>query len=122
MKTIFLLAALLFSITVAAQQQGHIKGNVTDQAMNNEPLLLANVQLEGSDISYQTNFHGNFEISDITPGKHKVVISYAGYETQTLEVVVAENKTAQLSTQLHPIEINFDNVIGMEDTALEEKP
>jgi len=116
MKNVFLIATFLFSAMVFSQNQSGIKGNVTDLAMNNEPMLFANIQLKGSEKSYQTNFHGNFEISDAQPGSHTLVISYAGYETQELTVVIEENKISKIATGIKPMQISFDDVVGM-DTA-----
>lgn len=114
MKNIFLVSAFLFSAILFSQNQGSIRGTITDKAMNSEALLFATIQLKGSDASYQTNFHGNFEISEIKAGEHTVVISYAGYNTKELEIVVEENKISRIETDLSPIEISFDNVIGMD--------
>lgn len=119
MKNIFFALVFMFSAVLFSQHQGGIKGTVTDEAMNNDPMLFANVQLKGTDTSYQTNFHGNFEISDITPGTHTLVVSYAGYETQEIQVVVKEAKTTLVHTDLAPMQISFDNVVGM-DAALKE--
>lgn len=119
MKNILFACIFLFTSLLFSQNQGGINGTITDQAMNSEPLLLANVQLKGSDTSYQTNFHGNFEISDISAGKYTLVISYAGYVTEELAVVVAENTIVQIEKDLAPIQISFDNVERM-DTASKE--
>jgi len=120
MKNILFVLTILFSTLLFSQNQGGIKGTVTDNAMNNEPMLFANVQLKGFDTSYQTNFHGNFEISDVEAGEYTLIISYAGYETEELNILVSENKTSQIETDLSPIQISFDDVVGM-DTALEEE-
>jgi hypothetical protein len=110
-----MMTALMFS-----QQSGAITGTVTDQAMFSEPLLFANVQLKGSDIDYQTNFHGNFEILEVKPGTYTVVISYAGYQTEEISVIVASNTVSQLETSLAPMQINFDDVEGMDSASEEE--
>ncbi len=119
MKNILFIPIFLFTAVLFSQSQGTIKGNVIDQAMNSEPMLFANVQLKGYETSYQTNFHGNFEISDVAPGTYTLVISYAGYETEELAVVVEENEISKIETELSPIQISFDNVVGM-DTASKE--
>ena len=63
MKNILFFGILLFTVNLFSQTQGTIKGTVYDEAMNNEPLLFANVQLKGATSSQETNFHGNFEFS-----------------------------------------------------------
>lgn len=120
MKNILFACTFLFSAMLLSQNQGGIKGTVTDKAMNSEPLLFANVQLKGSGTGYQTNFHGNFEISDIEAGKYTLMISYAGYDTEELNIVVEENKVSKIETDLSPIQISFDNVMGMDTASKEE--
>ncbi len=114
MKNVFLTAVFLFATTFFLQAQGTIKGNVVDTALNNEPILFANVQLKGTNISQQTNFHGNFEFSEITPGKYIVMISYTGYETKEIAVVVKDNTINKVEAGLAPITINFEDVSGLE--------
>lgn len=119
MKNVFIFCFFLITAVASAQEQGTIRGTIIDKAMNNEPMLFANVQVKGSDISYQTNFHGNFEISDIDSGAHTLVVTYAGYETRELEVLVKNNEITQVYSEIAPIQISFDTVEGM-DTVLEE--
>ena len=120
MKTIFSLSAFLFTAILFSQNSSAIKGSVTDKAMNNEPMLFANIELKDSDINYQTNFHGNFEILDISPGSHTLIISYAGYQTEELTVVVQKNSIFQIETALAPKQINFDDVFGMDAVSKQE--
>ena len=126
MKNILVIGFFFLTVLTFSQSGGNIKGVVIDQSMNNEPLLMANVQLKGSDRVIQTNFHGNFEISDIQTGVHTLIISFLGYETEKVNVVVVENETTLIETNLSPMQINFDDVVGMntiseEDESLTEK-
>ena len=120
MKNILFASALLFTSLLFSQSQGVIKGSVADAAMNNEPMLFANIEVEGSNTAYQTNFHGNFEIVDLDPGSHTLVISYAGYQTEVVTIVVAENSVAQIETVLSPMQISFDNVAGLDTASKQE--
>ncbi len=120
MKNILFASALLFTSLLFSQSQGVIKGSVTDAAMNDEPMLFANIEVKGSETSYQTNFHGNFEIADLAPGSHTLVISYAGYQTEEVAVVVEKNSVSQIETVLAPMEINFDDVSGMDTASKQE--
>lgn len=120
MKNILIIGALLFTTVLLSQGSGVIKGTVTDKAMNNEPLLFANVQLKGSDTSNQTNFHGNFEISNIESGAYTLIISYAGYETEEVDMIVIENETTTIKTSLALMEVDFDEVLGMNTISKKE--
>jgi hypothetical protein len=120
MKNILLLFTILFSATLFSQNQGTIKGTVSDLGMNSEPLLFANVELKGFETTFQTNFHGNFEISDVKAGEHTLVISYAGYDTIELTVLVENNQIAKIETDLSPMQFSFDDVAGMDSASKEE--
>ena len=114
MKRIIFLLVVMVSAVVFSQKEGVIKGTVSDQALNNEPMLFANVQLKGVDTNYQTNFHGNFEISDVQPGAYTLVISYVGYNTKEITLVVKEDEITTVAAKLAPIQISFDDVAGMD--------
>ncbi len=111
MRNLILISSfLLLSANLFAQNTGSLKGMVTDESMNNEPLLLANVQLKGKQLVSQTNFHGNFEISDLEAGNYTVVVSYLGYETKEIPVTIKKNTTAEIKAILNPLEFNFDAI------------
>lgn len=120
MKNILFIGAFLFVTTLFSQNQGGIKGSITDKAMNNEPLLMANVQVKGDDTITQTNFHGNYEISNLEAGTYTLVVSYLGYEDKEVAVVIEENTIARIYTQLSPIQISFGDVVGMDSTLKED--
>ncbi len=112
--------ALLFSSVLSSQNKGGIKGTITDQSMNDEPMLFANVQLKDSETSYQTNFHGNFEISDIQPGAYTLLVSYAGYQTKEIQVSIRENEISKVEAGMQLMELNFDLVEGIDTVSKEE--
>lgn len=110
------MVSLMFSSLLFAQASGSIRGTITDQAMSGEPLLFANIQMKDHDTSYQSNFHGNFEIANVEAGTYTLILSYAGYQTEEIIVVVEENTVSNIEADLSPIKISFDDVVGM-DTA-----
>lgn len=116
MKNIVFICVLFFTGILFSQNNGVVKGHVSDAALKNEPMLFANIQLKGTDTSYQTNFHGNFEIENLTPGSHTLIISYAGYKTQEINLVINKNSISTIETILSPMQISIDAVEGM-DTA-----
>lgn len=119
MKNTLFIILLLFGSTLFSQETGTIKGTVTDKAMNNEPMLFANVQLKGIDTNFQTNFHGNFEITNVPAGTYTLVVSYAGYNTNEIIVNVNNNEISELQTGLARMQVSFDDVAGL-DAALED--
>ena len=120
MKNFLFIGVLLFTSLLFSQNEGGIKGSVTDKAMNNEPMLFANIQLKGSETNYQTNFNGNFEIENLTPGAHTLIISYAGYESKEITIEIKDNSVSYIQTNLSPMQVNFDDVVGMDTASKQE--
>ncbi|MGB5819083.1 MAG: carboxypeptidase-like regulatory domain-containing protein [Saonia sp.] len=110
MKKSFLFCSLLFTTLLFSQQQGAIRGSISDKEMNNEPLLYANVHVKNTTKSTQTNFHGNFEIPDIDPGNYTLVISYLGYESLEVPVSVAENGVTEIYQGLNAKSISLSEI------------
>lgn len=115
MKNILFLLTFLCSVAVFAQQQGSIKGTITDLGMNDEPLLFAHVQLKGATKTTETNFHGNFEIDELAPGAYTLVVSYLGYETIEIPAVVSENKITKVKGGLAALSFSMDDLEITED-------
>lgn len=68
--------------------------------MDGEPLLFANVNLKNTSFLEQTNFHGNFEFTDVTPGTYTMVVSFLGYETMEFPLVVEAGNTTSVNKSL----------------------
>ena len=82
-STFILCAALilrvLLPVTATAQRgTGTISGRVADRA--NAVLPGALVELQPQGMSVATNSHGEFVISDLTPGQYTVKVSYVGFK------------------------------------------
>jgi len=120
MKNLALVFSLLFTTLMFSQQQGAVAGTILDKEMNNEPLLFANIQLKNTPKSIQTNFHGNFEIDDINPGNYTLVVSYLGYETLEIPIIVEENKITHVINELESKKISLEVIARMQRKS--EKP
>ncbi|MDT0557034.1 TonB-dependent receptor [Ichthyenterobacterium sp. W332] len=101
MKTIALIAALLFSSLISAQpladsniKNGSISGRVIDAKIN-EPLPYVNIIIlnsAGETITGGiTDDDGKFKVVDIPEGKVNVSITYIGYKTITRDVVIGKD-------------------------------
>lgn len=64
-----------------AQSQYYIKGRVV-QGTNGEPIARASVFISNSTKGTITNADGSFELYDVPAGKHELVISSIGYNTE----------------------------------------
>jgi len=94
-KLVFLVIFLTVS-NIFAQDKGSISGKILDLEMNNEPILLANVQLKDQSQKAHTNFHGNFELKNILVGNYTLVISYAGYDKLEIPVQIEKDKISKV--------------------------
>lgn len=82
------------SISPALAQSGIIKGRVYN-AINNEPVMFANISLEGTSYGATTDIEGNYEIAELEPGIYNVVATYVGFKDQIeYEVEVTNSKPA----------------------------
>ncbi len=85
--TLFL---ILFTAGTALAQAGFISGKVTD-ADDGEPLIGANVMIEGTDRGASTDLDGNFRILNVRPGTYTLVVRYIGYQTKFIEDVLVQS-------------------------------
>lgn len=120
MKKILLIASLLFITSLSSQNQGAISGTIIDKEMNNEPLLFADVSLKSIGKRVRTNFHGNFELTNIDAGNYVLVISYLGYETLEIPVTVKKNIVTQIHDGLVAKNISLDDMTSITLTSKEE--
>ncbi|MEK6152655.1 carboxypeptidase-like regulatory domain-containing protein [Flavobacteriaceae bacterium 3-367] len=110
MKAIFTFCALFLTTFLCAQQQGSITGRVLDKEMNNEPLLFANITVKNTTKRTQTNFHGNFEFSDMDTGTYVLLISYPGYAPLEVPVTVKENEVTEIHKGLGALSISMEGI------------
>jgi len=71
-------------IAVLSYSQRTITGNITDGATN-EPLIGANVLIEGSSVGTITDIDGNFSLS-VPNDATALVVTYTGYASQTMSI------------------------------------
>ncbi|MFZ1729461.1 MAG: TonB-dependent receptor [Bacteroidota bacterium] len=97
----FLIAVLCILFPAAAMaQNGKIAGKVTDRETG-EPLIGANVMIDGSDRGAASNINGEFVILNVPIGKVSLVASYIGYQQITLrDLNIRSNETTSADFQL----------------------
>ncbi|MFT4754702.1 MAG: hypothetical protein ACI85Q_002262 [Salibacteraceae bacterium] len=96
MKKIGLLVVGLI-VSIAMFANGTITGVVTENMDGKtEPVPFASVYLLGTTIGGMTDFDGNFQIS-APVGSHKVVVSFTGYEADTLSLNVKDGESYTLN-------------------------
>jgi CarboxypepD_reg-like domain len=84
LRTNFLCAFFLLTITAFAQKATIVRGRVTDEK-GKEAIPYVNVQFDGTSIGATSDIDGNFYLETKT-SVSKLKVSYVGYRTQTLPV------------------------------------
>ena len=87
----------LSMISAVAQVTGTIRGTVKDA--NGQALQGASVQVQGSRGGTTTDNNGNYSLNAPT-GKQVLIISFVGYSTQRIDVVVSEGGSVQQDVAL----------------------
>lgn len=92
-----LVAALSVALVPAPAQAQPATGTVAGQVVDNtqgEPLVAAEVQLEGTTFRAVTDQNGRFRIAGVPAGEYTVVVSFLGFGSDTRKVSVAAGAVA----------------------------
>lgn len=92
---------LLLSIagTSYAQPSASVTGRVTDSLTGN-PLPGANVSIDGTALTTETDLTGAFTLVRVPSGAQKLVVSYLGFEPKTVDIEVGTGNNQNLAIQL----------------------
>jgi len=109
-RKLFVLAMLAFlsGINALSQGRGSVRGTVIDQE-SKEPLMFANVGVEGTSFGTTGDIEGNFTLN-LAPGNYTLVVSYISYKTRTLEVEISRNERVELGE----VEMEIESIMGEE--------
>ena len=98
-KILFTLLALLFALTsLHAQQSSAFRGKVYDE--NHEGLIGATIFFEDLGVGTVTDSDGLFLIKNIPSGKHKIRVSYVGFESASRIVSFQQGETQKQGFKL----------------------
>jgi len=75
---------MLFGSTVIAGTTGKIVGKVTDE-QTGEPIIGANLYLEGTSLGATTDLKGEYFILGVRPGSYTLICSYIGYSKTKIQ-------------------------------------
>lgn len=108
---VFLILVFFFCLTsIGVAQTGKIAGTVTDKS-NGDPLPGANLMFKEFNIGTASDFDGKYLITNIPVGKHKLTVSYIGYEKIEKTITILENRTLQLNIKLTHKTIEGETVV-----------
>lgn len=103
---------LLFTAAITAAQSGTITGLLSDKESAGQPLPFANVLVKGTDKGAQTDFDGNFTITNVPEGVYILEFSFVGYETvEVPNVVVQADQSTVVNSSLGASAAALDEVI-----------
>ncbi len=80
-----LVFALAFYVTIALIAQTTISGVINDAELG-DPLIGANIIIEGTTIGASTDLDGAFSITSAEPLPWTLEVSYTGFSTQTIQI------------------------------------
>ncbi len=104
MKLSTIIFALLFITALSFPQTGTITGTVMD-SLTGEPLIGANIIIEGTSIGAATDLNGRFVLK-VSPGTYSLIITYIGYERKKIENIKVEpGKKIDFNVKLNPMQI-----------------
>ncbi len=91
---------VVIAIHCYAGDTGKIAGKIIDKETG-DPLMMANVILEGTFLGAATDENGEYFIINIPPGRYSVRVSYMGYRGELrTDVLVLVDKTTTLNFEL----------------------
>lgn len=108
MKKSFLIALLLFLISMNLNAQIKISGIIKD-AETGETLAGATVMIEKTQLGTTTGNNGYYEVKNISAGTAVIKVSYIGYETILKSVQISESRI--INIDLYRKEIVTDQVV-----------
>jgi outer membrane receptor protein involved in Fe transport len=108
---VILLLLLISASTGWSGTTGKIAGTITDKETG-EPLIGANIIVEGMSMGAATDLNGHYTILELRPGTYKVQISYVGYRTVIVnDVHVNIDQTTRIDATLQSQAVNGLEVV-----------
>ncbi len=110
MRAIILTFFTLILPVCLLAQTGSISGTIND-AKNGEPLIGANVFIQGTTTGASTDLDGKYQFK-VAAGTYTIVVSYTGYtDKQINDVVVKNNDVTYLDATLEEATLELEAVV-----------
>lgn len=102
---------LIGSSIVSGQGKfGQIQGVISDSTTK-QPLFGASVIIQGTAMGAATDLDGNYKLSQISPGRYTIIISYIGYKEKSIAVVVDAGVTRKLYVALQSVALEGQEIV-----------
>ncbi|GGE98362.1 TonB-dependent receptor [Hymenobacter cavernae] len=106
---VLFIALLLSTFWQNAQaQHGTIRGRVTAEG---KALEFVSVMLAGTALGATTSKEGRYQLTTVAAGRHEVVFSFLGYDSQRLPVEVVGGQTIEVNATLKPTTSKLGEVV-----------
>jgi hypothetical protein len=119
-KIKYLILSVIISSSLIFAQTGKLSGQITD-AVTGEPLIGANVIVEGTTMGAASDLEGYYSILNLRPGTYSVRFQYIGYNTQIVtDIKISADKTTTQDIQLTSAVIESETVVITADKPIVE--
>lgn len=98
LKLLYTLLSLVLLPVFVFSQTATVSGRIL--SANKETLPAAQIMLAGTTNGTVADANGNFELKNVAAGKIKIIISFIGYRSDTIEKNVSANQNLQLGDML----------------------
>lgn len=86
-----ILGMLCFLANQSFAQTGTIRGNIFDEDTG-EPIISGTVRLAGTEIGTVSDVDGFFALGNVPVGDYRMVVTYIGYDSLSVDLTVKENQ------------------------------
>ena len=90
---------ITFSTTLVSAEK--ISGYIYN-AKNQEPLLGANIYIDGTSLGTAANKDGFYLIPSVSPGNYRMIITYIGFEKKEIDIQVTKEENLKQNINLEP--------------------
>jgi len=110
LKTLLFITSIFTCSLSAGAQSGTVKGNIAD-SKSGDAMIGATVVLEGTSSGTTTDLDGYFELTEVSAGIYKVIISSIGYANIIIENLRVEaGKETIINTKMNEESLLLDAV------------
>jgi hypothetical protein len=115
-KTFILFFSILVCSVVVSAQNFRLSGSVND-AQSGESLPHANLIVVGNVSATQANDYGYYSLI-LPKGKYRIEVSYVGFRTKTVEVLIEKNTISDINLQPVEQQLQEVNIVSDKDLSL----
>lgn len=107
--------------TASAQTTGRVVGRVVD-AETGEPLVAAQIMVEGTDLGDFVRDDGSYSIDGVPSGVHRITTEYLGYGRRTQERSISAGETVTIDFAMESHTVDADAIVAIVERPPIETP